>query len=68
MEEGETDGTVDSGMDAHTGISHKLGALSTGVGTPLARGTVTDGQLTDPAILLQYLADISLEEEPAQGL
>eukprot|EP00959_Pyramimonas_sp_CCMP1952_P394342 8262850-Pyramimonas_sp.AAC.1 len=30
---------LDSGMDAHTGISHKLGALSTVVGTPLARGT-----------------------------
>eukprot|EP00959_Pyramimonas_sp_CCMP1952_P423733 8875984-Pyramimonas_sp.AAC.1 len=68
MEEGETEGAVESRADARTGLSHKIGALSTTVGTPMARGTVTDGQLTNQAVLMQYLADISLEDEPAQGL
>ena len=68
MEEGDTDGTAESGLQGHTHLTSKLQHLSTGASPPQARGKVTDGQLKDPSTLMKFLEDISMEEEPAQGL
>ena len=68
MEEGDTDGTAESGLQGHTHLTSKLQHLSTGANPPQARSKVTDGQLKDPSTLMKFLEDISMEEEPAQGL
>eukprot|EP00976_Prorocentrum_cordatum_P021965 448335-Prorocentrum_minimum.AAC.1 len=58
MEEGDTDGTTESGLEGHTHLTNKLQHLSTGASPPQARGKVTDGKLKDPSTLMKFLEDI----------